>query len=163
MPLTPRLLFLAYDVDAYRVARGNRGATMILAKREDVEALNELQFIKAARNVYFSSWQQGPAFLIEAARVADRRQVHWSDVNVFIRRSAGPRGESYSSAKPEERATARHKLVSLSMNYPRPSRWLSALKVHPQPKRIVTGTAQAIYGLGNQMCSRRGPGNVFRR
>ncbi len=148
MPLTPRLLFLCYDADAYRVARANRGATMAVTSSSDVDAFNELQCLKAAHNIYFCSWRLGPDLLAASNTAANRRLDHWSRLRVFVRRSGDNGGEVYTSATSDERHTARHKLVAVSSQYPRPSSWPSTLKISPNPKGIVTGTAVGTVRLG---------------
>jgi hypothetical protein len=114
---------------------------MSLVRRDDIEALNDLQFIKAVHNIYFSSWTDGPAYLGASTAVASRRLEHWSNVSVLVRQGVEEEGEEvYTTATPAERSTARQKLIVLHSRYPRPARWLSTLKVNPQPKCVVTGT-----------------------
>lgn len=57
LPLTPRLALMSYDGLVYTVPE-KQGAYVSVASEQDASALNELQYIKAASNVYFSNWDE---------------------------------------------------------------------------------------------------------
>jgi Protein of unknown function (DUF4238) len=56
LPLSPRLLFLMYDGNVYTIPSKANGR-LKLKRAASVRALNELQFIKAGENIYFSDWR----------------------------------------------------------------------------------------------------------
>ena len=55
MPLTPRHAALAYDGNVYTVPLGSAQRVQ-LHDESDVLALNELQYLRAAENLYFADW-----------------------------------------------------------------------------------------------------------
>ena len=54
LPLSPSLLLHAYDGGVYKV--GSRRSSVVVARQEDVQSLNRLQFMSADDNVYYRDW-----------------------------------------------------------------------------------------------------------
>ena len=55
MSLSPKSAVMAYDGGVYSI-EGKIGHKVILNNRLDIEALNELQYLKSHENIYFNSW-----------------------------------------------------------------------------------------------------------
>jgi len=55
LPITPQILFMAYDGDIYTVPNAN--GCVEITKAEDVTALNAHQFMNCRANVYFEDWE----------------------------------------------------------------------------------------------------------
>ena len=73
LPLSPRLFLVCYDGDAYAWVDKHGGFASI-NKDEDVRACNELQYLKAAKNIYFSNWDQKDKIGREFKKVTSRRR-----------------------------------------------------------------------------------------
>jgi hypothetical protein len=147
LPLGPRMLFLCYDGGAYTIPN-KRGGLLTISKASDVGAINELQFIKAGRNIYFSDWSQHEQVRAAFAAASSRRRDLWSRVNVLVPSETDAQGKHYKAATAEERITAREKLVNLQAIYPEPARWMSELKFRSPAKYVETGTAAGIIRPG---------------
>jgi hypothetical protein len=84
LPLSPAYLMCAYDGDVYTCPDKTKNIVP-LKKEEDATALNTLQFLKAAENIYFSDTSEGDLIKSQFDRVASRRPKSWHNVHFAIR------------------------------------------------------------------------------
>src|SRR5207253_2028261 len=86
MPLTPRLAIMCYDGQVYTIPSLVNGR-LVLKKPADVEALNELQFLKAATSIYFRPWADAESVRDKFESVRERRIEEWAVVkhHAFVR------------------------------------------------------------------------------
>jgi hypothetical protein len=141
MPLSPRLSAILYDGGVYSLPNASGTPFIDLKKTEDVEAINDLQFLSAGKNIYFSHWQDGEIVRSGVAAAATERAKAGPKTTVFVRDPDSPDVERYRRGTPEEEATARHSMVTSSFQYPEPSRWPSPLKFRDKPKVYSNGSA----------------------
>jgi Protein of unknown function (DUF4238) len=141
LPLTPHELVLFYDRNVYTVP-AKVGDSITLTKPSDVLALNELQYIKAARNIYFAKHADGTRIAEEFRCVESRRLSASSDVTVFVPDEKAPPGiERYRPATEAERCTSQTLFVALSSQFPEPPRWLSKVMFRSKPISYCDGSA----------------------
>lgn len=76
MPLAPKLAIICYDRLVYTVPDVCDGR-IVVQDAADVEALNELQFLNAAENVYFSRWEDRDYVQRECRAVKEKRPNKW--------------------------------------------------------------------------------------
>ncbi|MHC2255939.1 hypothetical protein ACVILK_005631 [Bradyrhizobium embrapense] len=128
MPLAPRLALICYDGLVYTSPNLENGR-MILKKAADVEAMNELQYLAASSNVYFSDWDAGDYVRGQFEKSADRRIEEAVVFNHLVFVEGDPQGrEIFRRATREEAAVAGRSVIHQTFRYPTPSRWLSQLK-----------------------------------
>jgi hypothetical protein len=137
LPLTPRYAFLAYDGGAYMIPEKKEGVVEINDVR-DVYALNELQYLKAAQNVYFSNWSERDLIASEFKAVASRRTEKWNVVNMAVPVDGDP--TLYRQVSWEKAREARRSLLHLQVNFPRPTTWVSKIKHRTPPRTYTNGT-----------------------
>jgi hypothetical protein len=65
----------------------------------------------------------------------------------MIRDHTVSNSELYKVGTDEERAKSRENLVTITYRYPRPSRWISAIKYRNPPKAYDTGTAMGVVRI----------------
>lgn len=160
LPISPRSLIMFYDRNVY-VTPNKIGKCIELKKASDVSAFNELQFLKAARNIYFSNCSQAEQIKSEFNQVKSRRPAGWSAMTVFVPDEFAPHGtKRYRRATEKEERTAPSSLVCASATYPRPSRWPSILSYRMRPISYSNGSA-----IGNvrkaEWLTRRGINREF--
>ncbi len=138
MPLSPELSFVAYDGAAYTSDR-SRDGFVDLRYDHDIRALNELQFLVAEKNLYFSPSQDYTAFADQIEEVSAEREIAVPGTQVFIP-VEGSKG-AYRSAKPGEEMTAKQMLLATSFRYPTPSSWPSKLRMREKVKTFENGSS----------------------
>jgi hypothetical protein len=141
LPLTPRTLTMFYDGNVYGVL-GKIGDCVEITREHDVSAYNELQYLKAARNIYFADYAEAEHVKAEFHHIKLRRPDSWFVISVLVPDESAPPGvERYRHASEHERRTARESLVSVSAIYPEPSRWPSKLVYRSTPRTYNNGSA----------------------
>ena len=140
LPLTPRLLLMCYDGGTYTIP-AILGCYISIISDADVFALNELQNLKAAENIYFSRWDDRERVEREFREVIPRRPRSWCHFSVLVPDGSTEQGQRYRRATEEERRTSQHTLVAMSMHHPAPSRWMSKLKYRSPVRAYSDGSA----------------------
>jgi Protein of unknown function (DUF4238) len=141
MPLSPRMSAILYDGGVYSLPNASGTPFLDLKKTEDVAAINDLQFLAAGKNLYFSRWQDADTIRSAMTTVSSERDRAGPKTTVFVRDPDSPNVEQYRRGTPEEEATARHSMITSSFQYPEPSRWPSPLKFRDKPKVYSNGSA----------------------
>ena len=146
LPLTPCLMLMSYDGNVYTLP-DKAGGFLRIRDDADVLALNELQYLKAAENIYFRSWEQRDHIEQKFRAASPRRPLAWFDLYMFVpdgtlvQDGANAVVEKYRRATDEERATARETLMVQRNHYPIPSSWLSKLKYRRPVRAYYNGSA----------------------
>jgi hypothetical protein len=142
MPIAPKFAVLCYDGQVY-TAPDLLAGRIVLEEDKAVEALNELQFIKAAENIYFSRWQDRAYVQTQFQSVKNRRPAAWSTLTHLVPDSEGEYqhdGQRYRAGTAEEAKAAGTSLITMSFKYPEPTRWFPPLKFRTKPKFFYEGT-----------------------
>lgn len=141
MPLTPQWYAMAYDTKVYTVP-DNEGWYVRATHDDDADALNELQYLRAAKNIYFSEWADKDVVWHKFEEVKASRPEAWCKVEILVAGEQDERGVWYRAAKnEEERRAAQDALVHLKAFHPSPSRWLSKLKFRNSVRTYSNGSA----------------------
>ncbi|WLA68544.1 DUF4238 domain-containing protein [Bradyrhizobium diazoefficiens] len=138
MPLTPRLAVLCYDNQIYTVPTLVAGR-VILTKSGDAEALNELQYLKSAANIYFSSWDMGEYVRKQFEEARPRRIEDWFVTRYYLLVDS-EKGLFKEVTEEETRVPNSRSIVHSGVRYPVPSRWMSQLKYRDPIKTFSNGT-----------------------
>jgi hypothetical protein len=141
MPISPQFVILLYDGLIYNIDR-KIGDKIKINNENDIFSINQMQYIKARQNLYFSNIGQSERILKEFASSEAGRLERWNSVKTFIRDGSNWRGdERYRSGSEAERITARETLIALNVSYPTPSRWLSRVKFRTKPTAYSNGSS----------------------
>lgn len=142
MPLTRHLAVLAYDGNVY-TAPNLADSRIVLKKDSDVEAFNELQFLKASASIFFDDWSDREYVREQFERSKERRlgdlgqEVTFTWARLEEEREDGTR---LFSAVPKEEAQGERTLIHQSVKYPMPAKWISELAYRNLPKTFHNGT-----------------------
>lgn len=140
MPLTPRLAVLSYDNNVYTIPSPMAGR-VILRKSRDAEALNELQYLKSAANIYFSAWEMGEYVRNRFEEARPRRIEDWFVTRYYLLVSDDGEKRVFKEVREEEtRVPNSRSIVHSGFRYPVPSDWLSQLKYRDPIKTFSNGT-----------------------
>jgi hypothetical protein len=148
MPIAPQFAVLCYDGQVYTVP-DLKGGRIILKNEAAVEALNELQFLHAAENVYFSQWDDRERVIAQFLAVKENRPSAWSTITHLVPDNEQGKEERYHIRGEQERyrigtleeaKKARKFVMKMSPKYPEPTRWFPPLKFRPKPKTFYEGT-----------------------
>src|SRR6266436_4837223 len=118
----------------------------------DIRALNELQFLVAEKNLYFSPSQDYTAFADQIEEVSAEREIAVPGTQVFIP-VEGSKGAD-RSAKPGEEMTAKQMLLATSFRYPTPSSWPSKLRIREKVKTFEKGSSVGHVQKSDLLTSR---------
>ena len=139
-PLTPRLAILCYDGQVYTVP-SLVGGRVIVNKTEDAESLNELQYLKAAANIYFASWVMAEYVRDRFEEARPRRIKEWVVTRFYLLVSDDGSQQTFKEVSQEEtRVPNSRSIVHTAFRYPVPSTWLSHLKYRSPIKTFSNGT-----------------------
>jgi hypothetical protein len=140
LPLTPRYSLICYDGAVYTLP-AKKGQFLEITKDTDSLALNELQYLKAAKNIYFSSWEDEKRIAQEFAECRERRPETQHLILVYVREHVTGAEETYRLATEEERRTAQHLIINTRSDHNAPARWLSELKYRIPIRTYSNGAA----------------------
>jgi len=83
-----------------------------LTRKADVHALNQIQYLSAAKNIYFRSWDDTERIRSEVGELAEIRDGVRAVSKMLVRDfSADGPGERYRRGSAEEEANARESIV----------------------------------------------------
>ncbi len=137
LPLSPKLSFIAYDRAAYTMSGSSNFVEM--KKETDVSALNELQALSAAENIYFSQ-RSASDKISELLRVtAGERQEATFRNTMLILHSENEEGKTYRVARPDEQGAAN--LTHTELLSRKPRRWPSQLSFRSKIKTFSNGSS----------------------
>lgn len=126
LPLTPRLTACLFDPGVYAV-KSHKGYAD-LKKETDVLALNEMQYLNAAENVYFSEVQDGERIAGEFGPISSRRVKELARLTEFLAVAMPDGRDRIVPLKPgmdEEKYDSKY--IMYNVPRPIPARWPSIL------------------------------------
>jgi len=123
---------------------------------ESIAALNELQNLKAAENVYFSDWEKRDYVRDQFLAVKNNRPKEWSKIIHLVFDGEDERGERYREGSLAEAKKAGKSLVQMSFKYPQPTKWFAPLKFRSKLKTFSNGTAVG-HVRTKEWLEKRGP------
>ena len=142
MPLTPRLSVMCYDSGVYTIPNATGTSFLVLKHENDISALNQIQYLSAAKNIYFRNWKDAELVASEIVAVSEKRTAAGAISKVLVRdHNRASLGEVYRSGTNEERLTAQETMVMTSFRQPDPATWPSVLKFRDKPKTFDNGSA----------------------
>jgi hypothetical protein len=139
MPVSPKLAVLYYDGDVYTVPE-KVGLNLTLKRDEDAQAFNELQYIKANENVYFSAWDELGSIDDGCQSVSSLRMAVSHKLNLLI--PVEGREGVYRPAKPTELRPVGNSMIHLESVSFRPRNWPSQLKYRHDASGFSDGSAE---------------------
>lgn len=146
MPLTPRYCLICYDPDTYTCSNKSSGITQT-RRIEDIEAINQLQYICSKNAIYFSNWNQREMVSSSASFCQSLRREDWHRVHYAV----PDEGKSTDATRVyrtvhtlEEKLAFREGLIHLESFMPAPTKWFSGLKFRSNPRYIDTKTGSGI-------------------
>jgi hypothetical protein len=126
LPLSPRVMCVAYDGDVYSIPHD--GGWAEIKNASDVEAFNEQQFLNAFANIYFHDWSEhewakSTYLAVKSGRLQSRHRINYAvlDGNDGLHK----RYRVVESFDAEEHTEA---LIHTQSLLPTPSRWPTPLK-----------------------------------
>jgi hypothetical protein len=139
MPVSPKLAVVAYDKGVYTVV-DKIGDFADVTKVDDVRAINELQYLNASENIYFSNWSERDRLLSEIQDAATNRTDRWTTISVLVPDGSTERGQRYRHGTDLEVADAKRRLFVSSSIFPRPKRWCSRFSFRNPLKAYSNGS-----------------------
>lgn len=138
LPLSPRLLFLCYDANAYSL-EGSRQRLRMHSVR-DVLACNDLQYLNARENIYFAPSTDSDRVACEAANASSRRPSARMRITTYAKLPPAERGiERYRRLASDERVDDQV-LVTMSPVHVFPASWPSMLKYRDRLAYLFNGS-----------------------
>lgn len=151
MPMTPRLLLVAFDPFVYKL-EGRIGHVAPIADIREIDNLNQMQVVHADSNLYFSSWAQKAFVSTAFNRGRGGRRDHWFKLEI-LRETASNSGTFVPVTTHFEHDPERREVLHVEQILPKPDRWPKLLPFKLRPKVIDTksgaGLERPIAPLGN--------------
>jgi hypothetical protein len=138
LPLSPRILCLAYDGDVYSVPHEN-GWTEV-RKESELAALNEQQFLNAVANVYFRDWADSEWILSSYLAIQSRRLVTRFRVNYAVLDGSDGTHKRYRVVDRHDAEVHEEAIIHTESLTPTPSRWPSQLQWRARGSVFTNGT-----------------------
>src|SRR3546814_10109074 len=105
------------------------------AKPVDIAALNALQVLGCASNVYFRDWDRREDHLAAAKLVADRRPSSRHTVTHLVLEETNDWGEYYSVKPITDIRNGEKAMVHVKTNHPCPAFWPSFLRFRSNDRK----------------------------
>ncbi|GLQ82823.1 hypothetical protein GCM10007881_63460 [Mesorhizobium huakuii] len=144
LPISPRLLFLAYDGGCYTIPEKN-GGVVRLKKAADVAHVNRFQILNCSANLYFSDMAMASKIAAQFREDEASRIAAWSVVEELIEVAEN----TFRRARTAEEARgAKRTIVHSSSRHPIPAGWPSFLKFRDPIRVVETGTGAGVVRRG---------------
>ena len=127
LPLTPEVLFLAYDGDVYAIDQ--KAGWAEVTRADDAAAFNQHQYLNCMANIYFADWADRDAVRGAHEVVADRRlkashEIKYAVLDHVEGGTQVYREISHAESKAHERVLLHSKhLTAKPSSWPRLVRW----------------------------------------
>ena len=155
MPLSPKLLLLCYDAGVYSIRRF--GLYVETKLDRDVEACNELQYLNAHENVYFTDWTRRDQVEAKSAAVKGRRpSFPWHIARFTEDGWVSPSTQRYRPMAAGERMEHDSMMLGMSRVQVLPKAWSSIVRFRRKIKYVEVAPGQ--YRRPGTAHSRRGHG-----
>ena len=142
LPLSPRLLLVLYDADVY-TAIDKKGCFISIDSEKDVYACNELQYINATQNIYFSSWVRRDQIERQFRNVAPRRRDNRMSVSRLKEGGLIPGGRLYRQVEDDKKIIDEPMLIRATNLRIFPRTWVSKLSFR---KKIRCKNTRSLAG-----------------
>jgi hypothetical protein len=139
MPISPKLAILCYDGLVYE-PMNLENRRLVLTTTEDVEALNELQYLRAAGSIYFSLWDSRDYVRAQFMANRDRRVKEFAVFQHLIFVKSTKNGDVFRAGTVEEAKKPGRSIIHSYFRYPTPSRWVSELPFRKAITIYTNGT-----------------------
>jgi hypothetical protein len=139
LPLSPEVLCLGYDDNAYSVPHQNR---WVVARNDgDIRALNEHQFLNCHANIYFADWEHEQTVASAYSAISLRRPAARYEVGFAERFMNGNGKEIYRSVNGPEDLDVGKAFVHYRTIVPKPSTWPRFLLRRPDGTAYTSGAS----------------------
>lgn len=158
LPLSPRVLCVAYDGDVYSVQH-KKGWTET-RNDADIEAFNEQQFLNAFANIYFRDWNDNEWVLasyraIQGRRLNCRHRAHYAVLD-----GSDGTHKRYRVVERFDAEVHQEALVHVEALSPIPSRWPTQLRWRAKGSVFTNGTGSGYIRAAQTQF--RGGGGYWR-
>lgn len=140
LPLTPHHVLMCYDGNVYTLPN-KRGDYIYLQEENDIDAINELQFLKASSNIYFSDWDGRESIAAKFESNRDFRPKTWHKLTVLVPDQVTSSFESFRLATEEEIKTSKRRVLHGSSVFPSPRTWISRIQYRDPVRVYSNGSA----------------------
>ena len=155
LPMSPRRLFLLYDGGVYTIPDKTNGRLRI-RREASVRAFNELQYIRAAENIYFADWQTHAKVVTELDAVKQHRREAWTTVRVLLRDHLDREYKHFRQPlSDQERIDAKEKLIHLRSEFPTSTTWATEIKFRDPVRTFSNGSAMGMVRQREWLTSRK--------
>ena len=138
-PLSPRLLLMCYDGDVYTLG-DKTGNFVSVTKKRDVYSCNELQYLNASQNVYFSCWKQIGQIEMEFKGIESRRKESKHQTLKFVEDEPTLDGQRYRRVGKRDAVSGDKMLIGISPMHVFPTVWMSKLSFRSKMKFKCDGS-----------------------
>lgn len=152
-PLAPQLYFLLWDSDCYSIP-ARSGPILRINNIHDVQALNGLQYQRAASNIYVSDDKHAKHVAL-ACEALGERSPPFRLYTMVEDGSDGEHGQRFKAVEPEVAKQSGSFMVLTQPNYPKPLVWPSFLKWRFKIRSHNDGSAAGHVRLGHPALARR--------
>ena len=149
MPLSPKLLLLCYDGDAYFL-KGKSYNSISLSKDKDVRACNELQYLKAADTIYCSDWEQRCELDQEFKKILPLRKEFEPNFDRFVPDGTLLDGQQYRRLEKDEKGATNEMMFTFSFPQIVPPSWVSPLRFRKNIRYFYNGSAAGYVRLNTR-------------
>ena len=152
LPLSPRLLFIAYDSDVYAISKIS--GIMKTRKEGDVRSVNQLQFLNCRANVFPGPTYESKALCAEYQSHKDRRLQTRHVLHYSILDKVEGNYKRYRVVENPDEVDHREALVHMQTLFPKPNSWPMFLRWRRKGFGCTNGTGAGcirrslIHGVG---------------
>jgi Txe/YoeB family toxin of Txe-Axe toxin-antitoxin module len=141
MPLSPVLALCVYDPFVY-TCPNHSGHFINVRDTADISALNRLQYLKAASNIYFSDWSQRERIRGEFSDASSRRPSSWHRLNYAVEEPSNSGSSTTRTFRAVHtraaRISAQRALLHTETTMLNPGAWFSPLQIRSSPRFVNT-------------------------
>jgi hypothetical protein len=140
LPLSPRFAIFSYDGGVY-TCPDKIGNVIEVNQEVDIDAINDLQFLKAANNIYFANWIDGDAIRTKLDMVVQSRPKSWHEIHFAVKdevQEGGTHQRFRVVHTQEERLAAEKAFIHLQGRMLNPKVWCSKIRFRAKPIFVDT-------------------------
>lgn len=158
LPLSPKLLFLAYDGDVYNIP--NIKGVLEIKNSRDAIALNRHQFLQCFSNIYVHDAKHEKALTqhyseIESRRPKNRHVIHYAEID-----STNGSHVRYKVIPAEDRDKTKDAMMHSQVIHPHPGIWPSQISIRKNGSVFTNDTGVGYIRYAQTFMESRYP---FRR
>lgn len=146
LPLTPSLLAILYDGDVYSLIHNSR--QIEITRQADINAINQLQFMSCAANIYFKSWDGHQKTLHDAQAALPLRPETAHTVHYATLDETNDWGKRYIVRPATEIQAGEETMIHVITNHPKPKSWPSFLRFRSDAKAWSNNTGAGLTRRG---------------